>query len=84
MITWHFYRPGLLKEFYQAGDLSYIWRTSGVSLRVALVAALIIMLTGVFGKYDLCGILTLHKLHLSHDRRQITANMYSQKVHIHV
>ena len=55
-----------------------------MSLRVALVAALIIMLTGVFGKYDLCGILTLHKLHHSHDRRQITAHMYSQKVYIHV
>ena len=84
MISWMHYRPGLLKEFYQAGDIGYIWRTSGLRLRVALVVTLIITLTGVFGKYDLCGILTLHKLRLSRDRRQITAHMYTQKVYIHV
>ena len=50
-ISWMYYRPGLLKESYQRGQLGYIWRTSGVSLHVALVAELIITLTGVFGEY---------------------------------
>ena len=46
------YWPGLLKEIYQQGDLSYIWNTSGgVPLRIALVVAAIIIITGGLGKY---------------------------------
>ena len=59
MITWMYYRPRLLKEIYQQGELGYIWRTSGVSLRVALVAALLITFTGVIGKYHLYDILII-------------------------
>ena len=44
------YKPGLLKDMDQQGNLAYIWRTSGIKLRVVLVAVLMIILTGVFGK----------------------------------
>ena len=53
-MSWMYYRPGLLKELYQQGQLGYIWRTSGVMLRVALVAAALITIIGVFGEYHLC------------------------------
>ena len=43
--------PGRLKEIYGQRHAGYLWRTSGVMLKVAVVAALMIMLTGVFGEY---------------------------------
>ena len=50
-ITWMYYRPGLLKEIYQQGDISFIWKVSGVDMRMAFVAALVITIIGVFGEY---------------------------------
>ena len=42
---------GYLKEVYQEGDLSFIWNTyGGTTLRVALVVAVLITITGVLGK----------------------------------
>ena len=53
MIIWMRYRPGWLKELYQGGELSYICRTSGVGLHVALVAVALITIIGIFGEYHL-------------------------------
>ena len=50
-MTWMYYRPGLLKEVYQQGDISFIWKVSGVDMRMAFVAALVTTLIGVFGEY---------------------------------
>ena len=46
------YRPGLLKEMYQERDMGYLWSTyGGVRLRIALVAADLITIIGVFDKH---------------------------------
>ena len=52
MIVCNYYQLGYLKWLYKQRDWSYIWNTSGgVPLRVALVAAGMITITGVFGEY---------------------------------
>ena len=52
MVICNYYQLGYLKWLYQQGDLGYIWRISGdVPLRVALVVAGMITITGVVGEY---------------------------------
>ena len=51
MVICNYYQLGYLKWLYQQGDLGYIWRVSGgVPLRVALVVAGLITITGVVGE----------------------------------
>ena len=47
------YRPGIIKEWYQQVEFGYIWRANGVRIRLALAAAVLISIIGVFGEYPL-------------------------------
>ena len=52
MIICNYYQLGYLKWLYQQGDLGYIWNVSGgIPLRVALVVAGMITITGLAGEY---------------------------------